>query len=74
LGVFGSFAKNTATENSDVDLVVEFSAPIGLRFVEFSEYLSDRLGRRVDILTPAGIQTIRQSQIADGIMGDAVYV
>jgi len=74
LGVFGSYARNTATEERDVDLLVEFSEPIGLRFVELSAYLEKRLGRKVDLLAPAGIDSIRQETIADSIRGNAVYV
>ncbi|MFW9917360.1 MAG: nucleotidyltransferase family protein [Candidatus Thorarchaeota archaeon] len=56
IGLFGSYAKGTPSETSDVDLVVEFERPIGLRFVEFAEYLESLLGKRVDVLTPAGVQ------------------
>ncbi|MFN3392525.1 MAG: nucleotidyltransferase family protein [Meiothermus ruber] len=59
IGVFGSFAKGQPTDESDVDLVVEFEQPIGFRFVELAEYLEGLIGRQVDILTPAGIQGIR---------------
>jgi len=74
LGVFGSYARNTATQSSDIDLVVEFSQPIGLRFMEMSDYLEQQLGKKIDILTEAGIQTIRQTDISSAIRGDAVYV
>jgi predicted nucleotidyltransferase len=37
IGLFGSYAKGTPSETSDVDVVVEFARPIGLRFVEFIE-------------------------------------
>jgi len=74
LGVFGSYARNTATRESDLDLLVEFSEPIGLRFVALSAYLEKRLGRKVDLLTPEGIDSIRQESIANSIRWDAVYV
>lgn len=38
-GVFSSFARDEANQNSDLDLLVEFERPIGLRFVEFTERL-----------------------------------
>jgi len=74
LGVFGSQAKGLATETSDVDLVVEFDRPIGLRFIEFAEYLESLLGKRVDVLTPAGIQGIRIEGIARNIQESVMYV
>jgi predicted nucleotidyltransferase len=61
-------------ESSDVDIVVEFDRPIGFRFVEFAEYLESLLGKRVDVLTPAGIQGIRIERIARDIQESTVYV
>ena len=74
VGVFGSHASGRATEASDVDLVVEFRQPIGFRFIEFAEYLEDLLGKKVDVLTPAGIQGIRIQRIAESIQESVVYV
>ncbi|OHB76491.1 MAG: nucleotidyltransferase [Planctomycetes bacterium RBG_16_55_9] len=74
IGLFGSYAKGTQAEDSDVDVVVEFDRPIGLRFVEFGEYLEKHLGKKTDILTPAGIKGIRLGNIAESIRKDIVYV
>ena len=74
MGVFGSVAKGAATESSDVDIVVEFERPIGFRFMELSEHLERLLRRRVDLLTPAGLQGIRVPRIAQEIAEDVVYV
>jgi predicted nucleotidyltransferase len=74
IGVFGSYAKGQPTDESDVDVVVEFERPIGFRFVEFAEYLERLLGRKVDVLTPAGIQGIRITRIARDIAENIVYV
>jgi len=74
IGLFGSYAKGTPSETSDVDVVVEFARPIGLRFVEFAEYLESLLGKRVDVLTPAGVQGIRIAHIAEEIEKSLVYV
>ncbi len=74
IGVFGSYARDLATETSDVDLVVEFEHPIGFRFIEFAEYLEGLLGKSVDVLTPGGIQGIRVERIAQSIQESIVYV
>jgi predicted nucleotidyltransferase len=74
IGLFGSYARDVPTETSDVDLVVEFDRPIGFRFTEFAEYLEHLLGKKVDILTPAGIQGIRVEQVAERIEESIVYV
>jgi uncharacterized protein len=74
IGLFGSFAKAQPDETSDVDIVVEFDRPIGFQFIELVEYLENLLGRRVDVLTPAGIQGIRIERIAKSIAESIVYV
>ena len=74
IGLFGSYAKNIPTDTSDVDIVVEFDRPIGFRFAEFAEYLESLLGKKVDVLTPAGIQGIRIERIARSIKESTVYV
>lgn len=74
IGLFGSFAKGTANEASDVDVVIEFHRPIGLRFVELVDYLEQLLGRRVDVLTPAGLQGVRVKDVARHISESVVYV
>lgn len=37
LSLFGSIAHDTATEESDVDILAEFEVPIGLRFIDLIE-------------------------------------
>jgi predicted nucleotidyltransferase len=36
MGVFGSYARGEATENSDIDIAVELSGPMGLNFVSMA--------------------------------------
>ena len=74
LAVFGSVARDAASVDSDVDVIVEFEHPIGLRFVDFADRLEAILGVKIDILTPAGISDIRNPRIAESIRKSAVYV
>ena len=74
IGLFGSYAKGQSDETSDVDILVEFERPIGFRFVELVDYLENLLGRKVDVLTPAGIQNIRIERVARSITQSIVYV
>ena len=74
IGIFGSFTKGQSTEDSDIDLVVEFGRPLGFQFFEFTEYLESLLGKRVDVLTPGGIQGIRVDRIAKSILESVEYV
>ncbi|TDA31278.1 MAG: nucleotidyltransferase [Hadesarchaea archaeon] len=56
LGLFGSFARGEQTEVSDVDILVEFERPIGLKFLELADYLEKILGMRVDLLTARAVK------------------
>ena len=51
IALFGSFAQGSPREDSEVDIVVDTSHPLGLKFFELSDYLSARLGRMIDLLT-----------------------
>jgi len=74
IGLFGSFSRDKQKPASDVDLLIEFEKPIGFKFMLLAEYLEKRLGRKVDILTPAGVDSIRIKPIAESILRSVVYV
>ncbi|HBR14816.1 MAG TPA: nucleotidyltransferase [Candidatus Omnitrophica bacterium] len=74
MAIFGSFATDTATGESDVDIFLEFEKPIGLRFMQLADYLESKLRKKADILTPGGLQGIRIKRIAEEIRRSLVYV
>jgi predicted nucleotidyltransferase len=74
IALFGSYAKDTQTDSSDLDFVVEFSAPTYDNFIGLEEFLERLFGRPVDILTPAGVDSIRVPSIADDIKRTLVHV
>lgn len=74
IGLFGSYARGLQREDSDVDLLVEFERPIGLKFVELADYLEKLLGKKIDILTPVGIKKIRIKKVSQNIEESIVYV
>lgn len=56
LGVFGSMARGETNEQSDIDLLVEFSKRKSfLALVSLERKMSSALGRKVDLLTEAAI-------------------
>jgi hypothetical protein len=71
LAVFGSVARGEATENSDIDLLVEFIRPIGLfEFIRLKNYLETLIGFKVDLVTPDAIRPAMRNSI----LSEAVYV
>ena len=57
LALFGSVLRGEARPDSDVDLLVQFSpgAKTFDRFLALSELLEDRLGHRVELVTPEAL-------------------
>lgn len=55
LALFGSTLRGEAGPDSDLDLLVEFETgrTPGFRFFDLQDQLSQMLGRRVDLETPA---------------------
>ena len=74
IGIFGSVVKGTVTEDSDLDIVVEFKRPIGFKFIRLVEYLENLFGRKVDVVTKDGIKNIRVKEVAQNIERNLVYV
>ena len=56
LALFGSYARNEAMPDSDVDILVEFSQPVGLKFFELAQELEELLHRHVDLVSRHGIK------------------
>jgi uncharacterized protein len=64
--LFGSYARGEADENSDIDLLVRFSKPIGWKFYGIAEDLQDILGKKVDLATENMLNKyIRESVLHD---------
>jgi len=67
--IFGSYAKNTQTPESDIDLLVNFSKTIDMfDFIDLEEYLSKILNKKIDLGTPKSLKEI----IKDKILKEAV--
>lgn len=74
IGLFGSFASGSPGEGSDVDLVVDLEKPLGFGFVDLAEHLERVLGRKINLLTPAGLASMREARVRDSIASRIVYV
>ena len=74
LGVFGSFARDTATPESDVDLLVEFSAGSKTlkNLLGLARLLEDLLGRKVELVTPAALNAFTGRYILEEVQDVAL--
>ncbi len=73
IGVFGSYAEETQLPESDIDIIVEFEKSIGLTFMDLIDYLENLFRKKVDILTSAGLKSIRIKKVAEDIESSIVY-
>jgi len=56
IAVFGSYARQQQRHDSDVDILVEFSSPVGIEFIDLGNYLERLLNLRVDLVSRNGIK------------------
>ena len=64
LAVFGSFARDRATDDSDLDILVRFDGPIHWeRYFGAQFYLEDLLGRPVDLVTEKDLQPVIRREV-----------
>ncbi len=57
LFLFGSFAREEESNESDIDILVKFkSTPKFDRYMELKFFLEDLSGRKVDLVTDSGLR------------------
>jgi len=69
IGIFGSYIRGEESEESDVDILVEFDEPIGWEFIDLKEFLEEILGKEVDLVTVNALKP----QLKDKILKEVVY-
>jgi predicted nucleotidyltransferase len=56
IGVFGSYARGEATMDSDIDIAVEISGPMGLNFVAMADEIESLFGIKTDVVPKRSIK------------------
>jgi uncharacterized protein len=71
IGIFGSFARNEETENSDIDVLVEFEkTPDMFTFFSVEEYLENKLNRKIDMVRPQGLK----EHVKENVLSEVIYI
>jgi predicted nucleotidyltransferase len=70
IGYFGSYSTGQQNEKSDLDLLVEFSEPVGWEFFTLERFLEQTLGLRVDLVTRNSLK----EQIKESILKQVQYI
>lgn len=56
LGLFGSVVRNDFNPESDIDVIVEFTRPVGIEFIELADDLEKIFERKVDLVSRKGLR------------------
>lgn len=56
IGLFGSVVRDDFSPASDIDILVDFSQPVGIEFIDLAEYMEHKLRKKVDLVSRNGIK------------------
>jgi len=56
IGLFGSIVRDDFTDKSDIDIIVSFTRPVGIEFIDLANELEAKLNRKVDLVSKNGIK------------------
>ncbi len=56
IGLFGSVVRDDFGPSSDIDIIVDFSAPIGIEFVGLAGFIEKKLNKNVDLVSKNGVE------------------
>ena len=69
IGLFGSYARGDAKENSDIDIAVEMTSPNKFRsFFNLKYFLEDNLYPKIDLGIESTLKPIAKEQIKKEII------
>lgn len=73
IALFGSYAEGTQNSKSDIDFMVEFGDPSLDNFMGLIDFLEGLFKRKVEVLTPDGVASIRVKEVAENIKRQMIY-
>jgi predicted nucleotidyltransferase len=56
IGLFGSYVRNEQSEESDLDIIVDFSQPVGMEFIDLADFLETELNTKIDLVSLKGVK------------------
>lgn len=63
--LFGSYAKNSFDQNSDVDILIQPPKNMGLSFISLQLELENKLNKKVDLVSYNGINKHLKSYVLE---------
>ena len=56
LGLFGSVVRDDFKSDSDIDIIVDFSLPVGVEFIDLANYIEKKLNCKIDLVSRRAIK------------------
>jgi predicted nucleotidyltransferase len=56
MAIFGSVSREDNTDNSDLDVLVDFDRPIGIEFIDLADELEALLNIKIDLVSKGGLK------------------
>ena len=71
IGIFGSYVRGEQKEDSDLDIIVDFSEPVSLlKLVNFENFLQNITGLKVDVVPEGDIRP----ELRNNILNEVSYL
>ena len=70
IALFGSYSRNEQTPQSDIDILVEHTVPLGFKFLDMIYELDDLFKKEVQVVSKNGIKP----KYLNAIEPDLIYV
>ncbi|HRS64162.1 MAG TPA: nucleotidyltransferase family protein [Spirochaetota bacterium] len=68
VGIFGSYVRDEQSEESDIDIIVDFDRPVDLfAYANLVENLSSIVGAKVDLVSVKGLKPALRSKILEEV-------
>jgi len=68
IGLFGSVVRDDFKVSSDVDIIVDFTRPVGIEFVDLANFIESKLNRKIDLVSRNGVKKKYFKQIESQIV------
>ncbi len=69
IGIFGSYVRGEQKKESDLDILIDFSQPVSFfTFLDLEEYLRNKLGVKVDLVTKKALKPAIGQQILKEVL------
>jgi predicted nucleotidyltransferase len=71
IGLFGSYVHGEQSKRSDLDILVDFTTPVGLfDLIRLEDHLSSMVGIKVDLVMKRALKR----RIGENILQDVIYI